>query len=330
MKSISVGDSYASLIFSLPESDRAIDILELKNFHDMPERLYRFRSASCFESDPSKPFAVDEIRRAYIYAGRATEQNDVFDSCLKVNAEEIADKVMGSPTDWIESFRERGMRISEQQERYILECDSFYDAAAYLIEEEEGWSSEKSKKAALALKQAVKEVSHKPLSRKFSRSIQESISLCSFTETPSDEQMWGYYNAFAGVCIEYDPRSRIAPAAFRRLTLPVQYREGGMDATDHMLDALKLDGNIQRLSLLAALVKDEKWAHEREWRYCVPFGIGPIECGAPEVTKVILGYRSGKRFAEQIKEVCRANEIPVEMATPDHGSREVVIEPIEE
>ncbi|WP_156002689.1 MULTISPECIES: DUF2971 domain-containing protein [unclassified Thioalkalivibrio] len=331
MNSISPEDTYASLIFSLPESERALDILEIKNFREMPKRLYRFRSESCPRQNPSTPYAVDEIRRGYVYASPANQQNDVFDSCLRVNADDLAEKAMGSPNDWIEYLRGQGKTISKQQERDVLQFNSVYEAAAYFIENE-GWSKEKSKEAALALKKAIKDVSFKPLSQQFSKLIQDSNPLCSFTDTPLAEQMWGYYNdkPFQGACIEYNPRSQIAPRAFQRLTLPVQYLEGGMDATNHMLESLKPDGNIQRLSLVAALVKDKKWEHEREWRYCVPFGIGPRECGAPEITKVILGYQAGETFSEQIKEVCQSNGIPVEVATPDHGSRKVVLRPIDE
>lgn len=320
-------DTYESLIWSLAKTDRVLDILTLKNMQCMPERLYRFRSNAQRSERPNDWYAVDEIRNSYLFMAPANSQNDPFDSCFTLQQDVMFERFGGWKALLQAELSKSETKVSDRDVEQVSAANSFAEAAEYLLREKDGTDSATATQMVAALEEAVNEVINRPLVGNFVQRIQSAMCICSFTDSPNREQMWGYYNNFEGVCIAYNPRSSTAPGAFLRLTLPVQYKPGGLDITEYIDSASALEEKMHRLSLLAALVKNDQWRNEQEWRYCAPFGIGPLKVDAPDIAEVIIGYKASKEYSDAVRLACEKRGIPTKVARPDMSTRTVVFEP---
>lgn len=148
-----------------------------------------------------------------------------------------------------------------------------------------------------------------------------------FSETPSDEKMWGYYaKDHTGFCVEYDISELDSNDTIIDHLFPVLYSAKRSMTTDvhKMIDELKqlridirdgnkhdYDGYLNDITALF-LSKGEGWSYEREWRIvytllqiyeenCEDLNDGIIQFDC--ITGIYLGYRIEKEIEKNIKEI---------------------------
>lgn len=168
---------------------------------------------------------------------------------------------------------------------------------------------------------------HGTLDQNILHQLEDIAQIKSFSETPNDVRMWGYYaNSHTGFCVEYDIHELDYKNPIINHIFPVVYSKKRLIKTDvcQMISELKqlridikdrnehdYDGYLEDIMPLF-LTKGEKWSYEREWRIIYTLlqiyeedeeqlynGIIHFDCA----TGIYLGYRINKEIENNIHEI---------------------------
>lgn len=141
------------------------------------------------------------------------------------------------------------------------------------------------------------------------------MGLCSLSESPNIEKMWGNYYADdeTGYCIEYD----VSNYALNKDILPVVFDDKRETNIILQIVATFINQMIFGMSngqietdktqyLRLYLTKNKKWEYQREWRL---IGEAEEKPTAPKINAIYLGKKASKENKEKMFKYCKKMNI---------------------
>lgn len=313
-----------------PQEDKSRMINELNNLvlSNLPNSLYKYRSCNIRN--------IEALSRNVTYGVPVSYMNDPMDGLVYIDKNKIiADAKFGLSRGFVEFVKSTKCLPSSMD--IYLDDDKRESILNAILN-----SSEEDIAAIITQNQQSEEELIAFIDKFIDDQIRElrDVSLISsFSETQYDNSMWAYYaDNHSGFVIEYEPKStrfdlcyncsRYNPEKCKQRTVrgilyPVIYQSERTDATiwldaklgELILKCTGLSDKVYNPDILfydrICLIKDKKWAHEKEWRVvCYPekqCETGkPVEMTTPTPKAIYYGVNISSESLSMLRSVVQA------------------------
>jgi len=292
-------DDFLRMLFCLESKEANVEGAYMLKYGNLPKSVFKYRQVS----DTSLQNLVDDT----VWLADPQSFNDPYDCGQGLDMHAMSADYLANPPDELLSMMSTETR----------------DAVTRLVKEGknpmEAWLDDLTEKMSPEDSIQLRDFFHSITQRMYfeleaqhAQNFKRSVKACSFSTRVDSVLMWSHYaNCHQGFCIEYDLSAVPYSNWVSRFMYPVIYSDRPFDATSYFTKAPQGGANILRLNL-AALIKSEDWAYEKEWRILISNGFmekaGPIAMPTP--TTVYLGSHISQEDQRQIEEICRRKKIP--------------------
>lgn len=313
-----------------PQEDKSSMIKELDDLvlHNLPSSLYKYRSCNIRN--------IEALSRNVTYGVPVSYMNDPMDGLVYIDKNKIiADAKFGLSRGFVDLVKSTKCLPSSMD--IYLDDDKRESILNAILN-----SSEEDIATIITQNQQSEEELIAFIDKFIDDKIKElrDVSLISsFSEIQYDNSMWAYYaDNHSGFVIEYEPKStrfdfcyncsrynpeKCKQQAVRGLLYPIIYQNERTDATmwldaklgELILKSTGLSDKVYNPDILfydrICLTKDEKWAHEKEWRVvCYPerqCEVGkPIEMTTPTPKAIYYGVNILPENLSMLRSVVQA------------------------
>ena len=301
-----------------PQEDKSSMIKELDDLvlHNLPSSLYKYRSCNIRN--------IEALSRNVTYGVPVSYMNDPMDGLVYIDKNKIVEFVKS--TKCLPSSMD--IYLDDDKRESILNAilNSSEEDITTIITQNQQSEEELIAFIDKFIDDKIKE-------------LRDVSLISSFSETQYDNSMWAYYaDNHSGFVIEYEPKStrfdlcyncsrynpeKCKQRAVRGLLYPVIYQSERTDATmwldaklgELILKCTGLSDRVYNPDILfydrICLIKDKKWAHEKEWRIvCYPekqCEIGkPVEMITPTPKAIYYGVNISSESLSMLRSVIQA------------------------
>lgn len=298
-------DEFIELLFPEKASEINLSRAHSIKISNIPPYLYKYRCAT--------DYAFENLSTNTMWCSSPKKLNDPIDSSSTFNPDYMLPAALEFSKSSFSEQYDLNNEFTDDEISLLAKSGNFVDALIDLAIQKklEGWKSIAVRPFRKILKKVVGKI-YSELINHFAEKFRSSLKIISLSETYLNDLMWSHYcDGHRGFCIEYDfsaiPRNDI----FLRGIFPVIYRTKLPDITRY-LTKLK-DFNIY-FPIYSSIIKNSRWAYEKEWRIIFPFGLLPQEQNIimPPISRVIIGYKAEKETIQRIEEISKIMGFKIE------------------
>lgn len=278
---------------------RIEEAFKIKQPH-LPSRVYKFREVN--------KFAIKNLEEDTIWLTSPNEYNDPYDSSISIDMDRLLNDAMKEK--FSSSISIPGVEIEkhlseEDMARVSSAADPISEIFIALLKKDSSLREEQYPDVINAIKKALSQITD-GVADKFTLKMQQSLKVCSFSESNESILMWSHYSSnHTGFCIEYNLEGIEYGDLRTRLLFPVIYSSSLFDITKYFKPQMDISEFNALIASIAALYKSNEWAYEHEWRLIIPAGIitDPSSFKMMTPSAIYLGSRMNDGDRQRIVEI---------------------------